>query len=69
MSGRLTDKVAVITGGGNGLGRATAVRFAEEGAAGVVVADLLLDAARETVGLVEAAGGRAVACQLDAASR
>src|SRR5262249_14868276 len=38
--GRLAGKVAVVTGGGNGLGRATALRFAEEGAA-VVVADLL----------------------------
>jgi NAD(P)-dependent dehydrogenase (short-subunit alcohol dehydrogenase family) len=67
--GRLDGKVAVVTGGGNGLGRASAVRFAEEGAAGVVVADLLPEPAAETVRLVEAAGGRAVAAPLEASSR
>lgn len=67
--GRLDGKVAVITGGGNGLGRATAVRFAEEGAAGIVIADLLEAPARETIALVEAAGGRAVYQPLQATSR
>jgi NAD(P)-dependent dehydrogenase (short-subunit alcohol dehydrogenase family) len=67
--GRLDGKVAIVTGGGNGLGRATAVRFAEEGAAGIVVADLLEAPAHETIGLIEAAGGRAVFSPLDAASR
>lgn len=69
MSGRLDGKVAIVTGGGNGLGRASAIRFAEEGAAGVVIADVLEAPARETLGLVEAAGGRAVFHPLDAASR
>jgi NAD(P)-dependent dehydrogenase (short-subunit alcohol dehydrogenase family) len=45
------------------------VRFAEEGAAGVVVADLLEDAAAETVELVEAADGRAVSFRLNAANK
>ena len=56
--GRLAGKVAVVTGGGNGLGRATAVRFAEEGAA-VVVADLLDGPGEETVAQIHELGGRA----------
>lgn len=60
----LQDKNAIITGAGSGVGRATALRFAEEGAA-VVVADVDLDAATETVQLVEKAGGRAIAVRAD----
>ncbi len=67
--GLLDGKVALVTGGGNGIGRASAVRFAEEGAAGVVVADVLDGPASETVALVEGAGGAAVAVHLDATSR
>ncbi len=67
MTGRLTDKVAVITGGGNGIGRATAVRFAEEGAA-VLVADIQADRGAETVALVQEAGGQARFFSLDAVS-
>ncbi len=66
--GRLAGKVAVVTGGGNGLGRATALRFAEEGAA-VVVADLLDGPGRETVTQIEASGGRAVFVSVDVTSR
>jgi NAD(P)-dependent dehydrogenase (short-subunit alcohol dehydrogenase family) len=66
--GRLAGKVAVVTGGGNGLGRATAVRFAEEGAA-VVVADLLDGPAQETVAQIEALGGRATFVSVDVTSR
>ena len=68
MGDRLAGKVAVVTGGGNGLGRATAVRFAEEGAA-VVVADLLDGPGQETVRLVEEAGGRATFVSVDVTSR
>jgi 3-oxoacyl-[acyl-carrier protein] reductase len=64
----LQDKVALITGGGNGIGRATAVRFAAEGAA-VVVADLDEAGLAETVAAVEAAGGRATAVAGDVTSR
>jgi NAD(P)-dependent dehydrogenase (short-subunit alcohol dehydrogenase family) len=66
MPGQLADKAAIITGAGSGVGRATALRFAEEGAR-VVVADIDLDRATETVGLVEAGGGEAVAVRVDVA--
>jgi len=58
----------LITGGSSGLGRATAVRFAEEGAA-VVVADLLDGPGEETVAQIEQLGGRAVFVSVDVTSR
>jgi len=61
---RLDGKTAFITGAGSGLGRAAAERFAGEGAT-VVAADVDLDGAEETVGLVEAAGSEGVARELD----
>ena len=61
---RLEDKTAFITGGGSGLGRAAAERFASEGAT-VVAADIDVDGAEETVARVEAAGGTAEAHELD----
>ena len=60
MSGLLTGKVAVVTGSGRGLGKAYAEALAAAGAA-VVVNDVDADAANETVEVIEAAGGRAVA--------
>ena len=55
---RLANKVAVVTGSSSGIGRATAIRFAEEGAA-VCVADLDVRGGEETVAQIKAAGGRA----------
>jgi NAD(P)-dependent dehydrogenase (short-subunit alcohol dehydrogenase family) len=58
--GTVEGKVGIVTGAGSGIGRATARRMAAEGAA-VVVADINVESAKETVALVEADGGRAIA--------
>lgn len=60
----LEGRSAVITGSGSGVGRASALRFAAEGAS-VVCADIQLDGVKETVQLIESAGGTAVADQCD----
>jgi NAD(P)-dependent dehydrogenase (short-subunit alcohol dehydrogenase family) len=60
----LEDKNAIITGAGSGVGRASALLFADEGAK-VVCADLDADAAKETARLVEDAGGTAVPFTVD----
>jgi len=57
---RLREKVALITGAGGGIGRATALRFAQEGAA-VVASDMDEAGANETVQLITDGGGKAVA--------
>jgi NAD(P)-dependent dehydrogenase (short-subunit alcohol dehydrogenase family) len=62
--GFYTGKVAFVTGAGGGIGRATAIAFAEAGA-DVAVADLTEAAVKETAGLVETAGARAVALTFD----
>ena len=61
---QLEGKSIVVMGGGSGVGRATSLRFAEEGAK-VVVADVDLERAKETVQLIEEAGGTALADQCD----
>ncbi|ONH25669.1 SDR family NAD(P)-dependent oxidoreductase [Pseudofrankia asymbiotica] len=64
MGNLLEGKSAIVTGSGGGVGRASALRFAEEGAK-VVCADIRLDPVKETVSLIEAAGGTAVAVGAD----
>lgn len=64
MSGRLHGNVAIVTGAGGGIGRATCQLFAREGA--IVVAADLGESVVETVELIRDAGGHADALQLDA---
>lgn len=56
---RLTGKVALVTGGGGGIGRSTAIRFAKEGAK-VTVADIDSLGGEETVSLIKESGGEAI---------
>ena len=64
----LDGRVAVVTGGGSGIGRATGVRLARDGAA-IAIWDLNGAGAAETANLIAQAGGRAIACEADAASK
>lgn len=66
--GRLQDKVAVITGGGGGIGGATCARFAQEGAR-VAVLDRNLEAAQAVVGRITGEGGSALAVECDITQR
>jgi NAD(P)-dependent dehydrogenase (short-subunit alcohol dehydrogenase family) len=61
---RLEGKNAIVTGSGNGIGRAIALRFAAEGA-NVTVAEIEEDSGRETVELIQKAGGTAVYSSTD----
>ena len=63
---KLKDRVAVITGAGSGIGRASALEFAREGAR-VVVADINAAGAKETVKQITALGGQGLAVTTDVA--
>lgn len=64
MAGLLEGKIALITGGSTGIGRATAQIFAREGAK-VAVADVNVEGAQETVQLITDAGGEAIFIKTD----
>jgi NAD(P)-dependent dehydrogenase (short-subunit alcohol dehydrogenase family) len=68
MAGRIQDKVALITGGGSGIGRATAGVFAREGAR-VVIADYNAEGGERTVREIKDAGGEAFFLTTDKKSR
>ncbi|MBU0709876.1 MAG: 3-oxoacyl-[acyl-carrier-protein] reductase, partial [Candidatus Omnitrophica bacterium] len=61
---RLKDKVALVTGGARGIGRAIAMRFAEEGA-DLVIADVNIDEAVKTASEIEALGRKSLAISMD----
>jgi NAD(P)-dependent dehydrogenase (short-subunit alcohol dehydrogenase family) len=68
MSGQLQNKVALVTGGGSGIGRATASAFAREGAK-AVIADLVVKDGEETVRMIREAGGKAIFIKADVSQR
>lgn len=68
LRGRVSGKVCIVTGAGSGIGRATALRLAEEGGA-VLCADLSADGAAGTVKQIEGAGGEALDWVVDVAER
>jgi NAD(P)-dependent dehydrogenase (short-subunit alcohol dehydrogenase family) len=66
MASLLESKAAVITGAGSGIGRASALAFAREGAR-VVVSDIVSESGNETVNLIKQAGGEAIFIRCDVA--
>ena len=64
MPGRLDGKVALVTGGASGIGRATALTFAREGAK-LIVADMQEDGGQQTVHMIAEQGGTAIFVQTD----
>ena len=66
MGANLDGKTALVTGGGSGIGRATSLAYAQEGAR-VVVADVNVEGGEETVQLIKEAGGEAILVHADVA--
>ncbi|MEM2896468.1 MAG: glucose 1-dehydrogenase [Candidatus Bathyarchaeia archaeon] len=64
MPNKLSGKVAIITGGGSGIGRATSILFAKEGAK-VIIADISSESGKETVKNIEAQGGDSIYIKTD----
>ena len=67
MPGHVEGKVALVTGGASGIGRATALTFAREGAK-LVVADMNEDGGHQTVHMITEKGGEAIFVQVDVTS-
>ena len=64
MAGRLGGKVALVTGGASGIGRATALTFAREGAR-LVIADMHEDGGQQTIHMITEQGGEAIFVRTD----
>src|SRR5712692_2567972 len=64
MPGQLNGKVALVTGGASGIGRATALTFAREGAK-LVIADVNTEGGQQTVHMITENGGAAIFVQVD----
>ena len=62
---RLKNKVAIVTGGASGIGAAACRLYAQEGAAGIVVADINEEGGRSVVDNIVQAGGEAIFVHLD----